>query len=107
MMIFDDDGWQERGRIAALNEFYAIAEHLLAAGGTLADFKLSLDTDMSLGQVRSTWPIRAAARPAASAPPAVTVSSIEAELMKAVEARFKAQSEVASPRGGSSHEIAR
>ena len=102
------DNWMERGRIAALNEFYAITEHLLAVGGTLEDFKLSLDTDMSLGQVRSTWPIRAAARPAASALPAaaVTAPSIATELEKAVAARFKAQSE-ASPRGGSSHEIAR
>ena len=100
-MIFDDDGWQERGRIAALNEFYAIAEHLLAAGGTLEDFMVALNSDMNFAAVQRTWPIRTAARPAASAlPAAVTAPSIATELERAGAARFKAQSE-ASNRGRS------
>jgi len=58
-MMRASDDWVQRGRIEAPNSFYAIAEHLLAAGGTLRDVMSAVDTELTLASEQRTSPVRA------------------------------------------------
>lgn len=56
-MNYDTDWQAERGYTEARNLLVEIADHMMAGGATLKDFAVALNTDMTLSEVKRTWPV--------------------------------------------------